>query len=108
MAFIGNPTSFNSGPQAGNTFNTIVSNIVGLLTLVAGIYFFFVLIMGAFTWIGAGGNKGKVEEAREKITTGLIGITVVVASIFLVELVGRVLGFTNILNPANVINSLGP
>lgn len=94
--------------ETGNTFNEIVSNIVGILTLVAGIYFFFVLIIGALKWISSNGNKGKIEEAKQTLTTGLIGITVVVAAIFLVEVVGRILGFTNILNPANLIDTLGP
>lgn len=34
------------------------------------------MIMGGFTWIMAGGEKGKVEQAKERITQSLIGLAV--------------------------------
>jgi hypothetical protein len=94
--------------QAGSIFNEFISNIIGILTLVAGVWFFFVLITGAIAWISAGGDKGKVAEARQRITMGLVGIAVVVASIFIVDIVGNLLGFPQILDPASLIPTLSP
>lgn len=34
------------------------------------------MIMGGLTWISAGGDKGKIEQAKERITQGLIGLAV--------------------------------
>ncbi len=34
------------------------------------------MIMGGLTWIMAGGDKGKVEQAKERITQSLIGLAV--------------------------------
>ena len=92
--------------DAGQTFNDIISTIIGVMTVIAGIYFFFVLIIGALTWIGAGDNKNQVEEAKKKITTGLIGITVTVAAVFIVQFIGTIFGFSDILDPGGVIESL--
>ncbi|MGD8744552.1 MAG: hypothetical protein PVJ52_03095 [Candidatus Woesebacteria bacterium] len=94
--------------QAGSIFNEFISNIIGILTLIAGVWFFFVLITGAIAWISAGGDKGKVAEARQRITMGLVGIAVVVAAIFIVDIVGNLLGFPQILDPASLIQTLSP
>ncbi len=68
------------------------------MTIIAIIWFIFVLITGAISMIGAGGDKAQVENARKRITTGLIGLVVVVIAIFLVDLIGNLLGIENILN----------
>ena len=49
--------------------------------------------------------KAALEEARKRITTGLIGLIVVVAGIFLVDLIGGFLGL-DILQPGLQIISL--
>jgi hypothetical protein len=48
-------------------------NIGALMVL---IYFAW----GAIDWIAAGGDKGKIETARNKITNAIIGIIVLVSS----------------------------
>ena len=52
--------------EAPGLFNLFISTVVGLLTVVAGIWFIFVLITGAIAWIGAGGDQGKIAEARRR------------------------------------------
>ena len=97
----------NTNPsQAPIIFNSFLSSIIGLLTVIAGIWFFFVLLTGAIMWIGAGGDKGKVVEARQRITMGLIGIAVVVAALFIADVVGGLLGFPQILDPGGFIQDL--
>ena len=41
------------------------------------------LLLGAFKWITAGGEKGKIEEARNMMTQAIIGV-VILASVFAV------------------------
>jgi hypothetical protein len=97
-----------SPTDAPGVFNSFLSNIIGVLTLVAGIWFFFVLLTGAIMWIGAGGDKAKVVEARQRITMGLIGIAAVVAALFIADIVGGLLGFPQILDPGSFIQGLYP
>lgn len=54
----------------------LLSTLINLAFLAGAVFFFFVLIMGAISWIGAGGDKGKLEDAKGKITSALIGIVV--------------------------------
>ena len=89
-------------------FSQILTAIIGLLTLVAGIWFIFLLISGGIAWIGSGGDKGKLAQARSQMFTGVIGLAIVVAALFIVEIIGGLIGFPDILNPVSFINSISP
>lgn len=96
-------TYFDLGNNSGDSFNDIISTIIGVLTIIAGIYFFFILVIGAIAWISAGDDKGQIEEAKKKIQNGLVGIAVTVAALFVVQIVGTLLGFTDILDPGGIV-----
>jgi len=96
-----------NGPDAAPTiFNSFISGVIGVLTIVAGLWFIFVFISGAISMISSGGDKNALESARKRISSALIGLAVVVASIFLIELVGKILGINLILNPAQFVESM--
>lgn len=100
------PLGTPGGASGGATlFNNIISSVIGLITIIAGIWFVFLLITGAIGIMSAGGDKAAMEEARKRITSGLIGLIVVVAGIFLVDLIGGFLGL-DILQPAQQIINL--
>ncbi len=86
-------------------FEKLISTVVGVMTVVAGIWFIFVFFIGAIGWITAGGDKGAVETARKRITSGITGLAIVVIAIFLISLVGQILGF-DILNLSGFIDQL--
>jgi hypothetical protein len=96
-----------SAVDAPNIFSTFISSILGLMTMIAAIWFLFVFLGGAYGIISAGGNKNAYEEAQKKITSGLIGLVVVIASSFTIDLVGRLIGFDLILDPAQMIQLIG-
>jgi hypothetical protein len=62
------------------------SNIVGLILSLAGMATFIYMAYGGVMWITASGDKGKIEDARNKITNAIIGLAIVASSwaIFLV------------------------
>jgi len=93
--------------QAGSIFANIISSTIGLLTIIAAIWFIILLITGAYGFMTAGGDKGKVEEAKRRITTALIGFVIVIIGIFIVNLVGYLIGFGAILDPAGLIEDIG-
>lgn len=67
--------------------------LVGTLALLV------MLLMGAFYWITAGGEKGKIEEARNRMTQAIIGI-IVLASVFAVYRV--ILNFIGLQNRIDI------
>ena len=100
----------NIGQSAGaeSRFAKIISSAIGLITILAFIFFLFTLITGAIGIITSGGDKGRLEEARGRITTGVIGVIVVISGIFIVDLIARLLGIPNILNIPAMINLIAP
>ncbi len=87
---------------AANLFGKVLSLIIGVMTIVAGIWFIFQFIIGAFGWLTAGADKTAIENAQKRILNAVIGITVVVAAIFLIDLLGRLIGL-EILSPGRFI-----
>jgi hypothetical protein len=69
-----------------------VSSIVGALLTVAALGAFAFLVWGGLNWIMSGGDKGKIEEARGRITNALIGLTIVAASYAIFLLVDHFFG----------------
>ncbi len=59
---------------------SFVSKVFSAVILVAGLATFGYLIYGGLQWIMSGGDKGKLEEARAKITNGIIGLAVVASA----------------------------
>ncbi|HSX48982.1 MAG TPA: hypothetical protein VLE44_01870 [Candidatus Saccharimonadales bacterium] len=94
-----------SGANAPTQFNDIISKIIGVMTVVSFIWFTFMVIIGAIRIVASGGDKASIESARKQITTGIIGVVIVVAAIFIVSLIGTILGIGNILNPTCIISN---
>jgi hypothetical protein len=86
------PLGENQGASSINTLTSIISTAVGVMTIVAIIWFIFTFITGAIGIIGSGGDKQALESARKKITTGLIGLVVVIAALFILDLIGTLFG----------------
>jgi hypothetical protein len=78
--------------DAPNIFTNFISSMIGVLTVIAIIWFVFIFIAGAISYMSAGGDKAAVESARKKIVNGLIGLVMVVIAIFIVKLIGYLIG----------------
>lgn len=79
-------------------FTKFISSAIGLMTIIAILWFVFVLFTGAIGMIGAGGDKAALESSRKKIATALIGLVITIIAIFIIKLVGQLIGIPNILN----------
>lgn len=95
----------NPGTNAPALFTQTLSKIIGVLTVVSFIWFTFQFVFGAIRIITSGGDKAAVEAARKQITTGVIGLVVVVAAIFIIQLIGTILGVPDILNPTSILKT---
>lgn len=83
-------------------FETIITTSIGILTVVASLFFVVYFFMAALKWTTAGGDSGKVGKARDEMVQGVMGLIVVVAAYGILGLVGTIIGI-NILNPAQTI-----
>lgn len=77
-----------------NNIGTLLSAVVGLLLILAGIMAFLFLILGGIQWITSGGDKAGMEAARNKITHAVVGLIIVGAAWAIMILVQNFLGVT--------------
>ena len=85
--------------------NKVISGFIGFMTIVAALWFGVQIIMAGYDWIGSGGDKAKMETAKNKITYALIGLVVVVAAWVIMGIIGKILGL-DILNPGAILPTL--
>lgn len=96
------------GENVGNgvsVFSNFLSSAIGLLTIIAGIWFIFTFFIGAIGIITAGSDKQALENSRKKIVTGIIGLVVTISAIFVVKLIGTIFGI-DFLNIAGLLGKL--
>lgn len=70
---------------------TLLSRILNILLLLGAVAALVFLIIGGFKWITAGGDKTKVEAARNTIVGAIIGLVVVFLSFFVINFVFKLL-----------------
>lgn len=85
----GNSPNPNSG---GTALGQLISNLVGALFIAGFLLAFMQLLLGGISWITAGGDKQKLETARDKITNAIMGLVIVGAVYALTTLVARFFG----------------
>lgn len=91
------PTNLGGGkspnPNSGGTaLGSLISGLVGALFIAGFLLAFMQLLIGGITWITAGGDKQKLEKARNQITNSIIGLIVVGSVYALTTLIARFFG----------------
>ena len=102
------PLGFETGDITKTNAFTLLSNtlsiIVGVLTVIAGIWFLFQIITAGYQWLISGGDKASVAAARDKLTFSLIGLVIIVMAFAIVSLVGTLFGI-DFLRPATILEN---
>ncbi|MBU0978699.1 MAG: hypothetical protein ABIJ03_01810 [Patescibacteria group bacterium] len=95
----------NTGINIGTTtlakgfagdLGSIITGALGFIMAIAALLVFLYLILGGIQWITSGGDKGKTEEARNKITSAVIGLIVLAAAYAVLQIMLGFLGLTSI------------
>lgn len=75
-----------------------IMSIVNVLLGFLGIIAIIVILWGGFRWMTAGGNEEKIDEAKKIITSGIIGLVIILISwtlvFFVVDQITTVTGGT--------------
>lgn len=79
----------------------VVSSIVTIMLIAAALIALFFLIWGGIRWITSGGDKAKVDTARQTIIASIIGLIIALLAYFVITLVLGVfdLSLTNLTLP---------
>ncbi|KKT30194.1 MAG: hypothetical protein UW16_C0016G0014 [Microgenomates group bacterium GW2011_GWC1_44_10] len=94
-------TAISGNVQSG--MGTLLSNLITTITVVGSLAFVIFFTLGGLSWITAGGDKAKVSSAQTQMTQAAIGLIAIVASFFIIGIVGAVLGI-DILNPFTTLH----
>jgi len=98
-------TGYLPSGSPGTMTTNIISNIIGFVTLVAGLGFIFYFMLGAINWITAGGDSNKVTAAHAMIINALIGLVITLIAYPVIQVLGQLLGVP-LASPAELFTSL--
>jgi len=85
-----------TGPSdATAKLETIISQVIGVLTIVAVIYFAIQVILAGYAYITSEGDEKKMESARKRLTEGVLGLIIVVIAVGLSALLANLAGISN-------------
>ncbi len=85
----------------------VISSIVGVMTIAAGIWFLLQLLLAGINWISAEGDAKKLQQAQQRITSAFLGLLIVITGIVLVSLASKFLGYDLLItNPGEFIKRL--
>lgn len=70
-----------------------IANIVSsLFVILASLAFVFIMLLGAFTFLTAGGDEEKVKQAQKTLKFAIIGMVIVFISFLIVKLIEKIFG----------------
>jgi hypothetical protein len=92
MENIKNPAVGLFGSQAGTTtIAYLIAAALQLLLITAALAFVFFFITAGLSYISAGGDKTSIEAAKSKIMNAFIGLFIVVVTLAVVQIIGKIL-----------------
>ena len=59
---------------------TIVINVVKVFLTLIGIIFMVLILLAGYTWMTSQGSEDKINEAKSRLKTGVIGLIIIIAA----------------------------
>jgi hypothetical protein len=108
---LGNTIGLGKGAGGGATalakVTGAISMIIGVMTIAASVWFLLQILIAGIAWITSAGDKGKLGEARDRITNAFIGLVIVVAGWAILAIAGIFFGYDIVISsPTQLINFL--
>lgn len=77
----------------------LVTVLLNILFVVAGLILLFYFILGGYGMISSAGKNDpkQMEQSKQTLTTAVIGFVVVIAAYWIVKLLAQLLGVPNLL-----------
>lgn len=91
---------------AGTTLETILSSIVGVISIVGVLFFGIQFIFAGFAFLGAQGDSKKIEIARDRIGQSILGLFIILIALFFTSLIATIAGIHGVFNISDTLNTL--
>ena len=95
----GNAGRDERGAKSGSLFFEIIGGVLQFMMVLGAVIVLINLVQAGIEWIGSSGDSGKLESARGRITSSLIGLILLSASFALWILVRDFLGIEMTFKP---------
>ncbi len=89
-------TTIEPGKGFATNIGDVINAVLSFVMVIAALLVFMYLIWGGIEWITSGGDKGKTESARNKITAAILGLIVLAASYAILLIALNFIGFENL------------
>lgn len=76
----------------------VLGNILTAILVVAVVVALLFLIWGGFKWITSGGDKSKVQTARDTIIAAIVGLIIAFLAFFIIRVVMSIFGLQSFEN----------
>lgn len=100
------PFGIPAGANSVTTLEKIISNIIGILTVVGVIYFTIQIMLAGYNMIASQGDVKELEGAKKRLTTNVLGLAIIVIAYGLAALIASLLGMNTIFDLNTVIKPL--
>lgn len=85
------PPGVSSYPAGPAGLATLINIILDLLVVGAGLFTVFNFVFAGYTFLSAGGDPKKIEDAWSKIWQSILGLAVAAGAIALAAIFGKIL-----------------
>ncbi|MDP1743810.1 MAG: hypothetical protein Q8L51_03405 [Candidatus Amesbacteria bacterium] len=72
--------------------STLISRLALFLVAISGTVFLVKMIMAGYAYLTSAGDQTKIQNATKEITNALIGLVIVVAAFFIVQILEVIYG----------------
>ena len=100
------PTDLTNKAFADN-LELWMSDIIGIITILATLFFIVYAFLAAFDWITAAGEKGKIEKAKDRLVWSTLGLILMIATYAIIGLIGSIVGL-DILDLGGMLGKVVP
>lgn len=97
------PLGLEHGQVAEDVFQNFISSAIGLISVIAIIWFIIIIVTSGISYMSAGADQKATEAARKRITNGLIGLLITIFGIFIVNFAGQIFNIPGLLNVRTLI-----
>lgn len=72
--------------------SSLINNILPNVYIAGGVVIFFMIVFGGFTIIAGAGNPDKIKDGTKTITSAIIGLLVLFASYWIIQIIQVITG----------------
>jgi len=73
--------------NSNQDLNELVAWFYYFIVAISGIAAFFALIVGGFEWMTSAGNPSRVSSAKERMSSAMLGLVIILASYLILQVI---------------------